>query len=100
MLGANMPPLDIRIDPSVADRLVLGAIVLEGIEPRAGGAGAAVDVAIRDAQRHLAALMSAADPTAREAQFGLARRLYKSFGIDPTKYRPSSEQLARRLGRG
>jgi len=29
-----------------------------------------------------------------------ARRLYKSFGIDPTKTRPSSEALLRRLLRG
>jgi len=29
--------------------------------------------------------------------FAMSRRLYKSFGIDPTKHRPSSEALWRRL---
>ncbi len=35
-----------------------------------------------------------------EAVIGKVRRLYRSVGWEPTKYRPSSEALARRLLRG
>lgn len=36
----------------------------------------------------------------RVGQPGLARTLYRRFGIDPTRYRPSSEALLRRVRRG
>lgn len=32
--------------------------------------------------------------------FGLSRKMYRSFGVDPTKYRPSSEALWRRIKKG
>ena len=36
----------------------------------------------------------------REARLGLVRAMYRRFGIDPTKTRPSSEALWRRVKRG
>jgi DNA/RNA-binding domain of Phe-tRNA-synthetase-like protein len=36
----------------------------------------------------------------RVADLGPARALYRRFGVDPTRYRPSSEALLRRVRRG
>ncbi len=38
--------------------------------------------------------------TGRLADPGRARALYRRFGVDPTRYRPASEALLRRVSRG
>lgn len=93
---AGLP--EIRVDPAVAARLALGALALEGIEVaarRAAELDALVAAEVEAVRARLAA--TAAEGPAR---FEEARRLYRSFGIDPTRTRPSSEQLARRVARG
>ena len=102
-----LPPLEITIDASVAQALALGVVVLDGIGPRqeaAAGAsrGRSAEDAIRAAEAEVRRLLEpddAATPRVARA-FERARRLYKRFGIDPTKYRPSCEQLARRIAKG
>ena len=60
---------------------------LEVIEPRGDFDGEVARVE-RDAR------------AGRVAEPGPARALYRRFGVDPTRYRPSSEALLRRVRRG
>jgi DNA/RNA-binding domain of Phe-tRNA-synthetase-like protein len=84
--------LEVRVDGEVARVLALGVVVLEEIGAAAGDGERAIDEACARAR--------ARDAAAREAFRAPARLLYRAFGIDPTKHRPSSEQLAHRVGRG
>jgi hypothetical protein len=81
---------EVRVDGEVARVLALGVLVLEEIGPAAGDGDRAIDEACARAR--------ARDAAAREAFRAPARALYRAFGIDPTKHRPSSEQLAHRVG--
>ena len=72
----------------LAGRLRAGVIVYRGVVPRPG-------TALRE---RIAAETSALRAAGAPAPgFDLSRRLYRSFGVDPTKHRPSSEALWRRL---
>jgi DNA/RNA-binding domain of Phe-tRNA-synthetase-like protein len=75
-------------------RLSAGVIVYRGISPRPGSSLPA----------HIARqleLIRSAHPATPPPGFAFSRRLYRTFGIDPTKHRPSAEALWRRLrGRG
>ena len=67
-----------------------GALVFEGLtvvelEPR-------LDLALADAERRVRQAL----PTDRDA----VRAMYRDVGLDPTKRRPSSEALLRRVGKG
>ena len=67
-----------------------GALVFEGVtvvelEPR-------LDLALADAERRVRQAL----PTDRDA----VRAMYRDVGLDPTKRRPSSEALLRRVGKG
>lgn len=84
------------VDPEVADRVQAWAVELEGIVVGDGGR----------AYERLAALASERGEAAAKVSIGqvegidAARRLYKSFGVDPTRHRPSSEALMRRARKG
>lgn len=87
--------LEISVDPAVAPVLALGVLVLGELVPRPPSeldqdvASLEADVRARHASQE-----------AKEAFRAEARRLYKAFGIDPTKHRPSSEQLLLRILKG
>lgn len=74
----------------LAGKLSAGVVVQRGLAPRPGTSPAAA------VARQAAALRSA-HAEAPPDGFDLARRLYRQFAIDPTKHRPSSEALWRRL---
>jgi DNA/RNA-binding domain of Phe-tRNA-synthetase-like protein len=80
----------LTIDNLLAGRLSAGINVYRGLSLRSAPPLQAYIAAQRQAIRlaHAAALPPG---------FAMSRRLYKSFGIDPTKHRPSSEALWRRL---
>jgi DNA/RNA-binding domain of Phe-tRNA-synthetase-like protein len=89
--------LAFALDPSLAGRVRLGLVVIEG-------------VSVREADLALAAEVDAVCATLR-ARYGEgkssevpgtadARTLYKALGIDPTKTRPSNEALLRRALKG
>ncbi len=84
------------IAPEVADRVRAWAVEVEDVEVRDGGR----------AHDRLEALArergAAAAPIAIGEVEGIdaARRLYRSFGVDPTRHRPSSEALMRRARKG
>lgn len=82
------------IQNQLAGKLNAGIVVYAGISPRPGAqlqeyiAGRLADVR----RTHASALPPG---------FAFSRQLYRSFGSDPTKHRPSAESLWRRLrGRG
>jgi DNA/RNA-binding domain of Phe-tRNA-synthetase-like protein len=86
----------VAIAAEAADRLSCGVLVLEGIQvtdnPAVAKATAQLgaDLAVR-----YSGLLPSEIPGLREA-----RNLYKSFGMDPSRHRPSSEALLRRLLKG
>ncbi len=78
----------------LAGRLRAGVIVYRGVAPRPGPS-------LRERIAAETSALRASGAGAPAPGFDLSRRLYRSFGIDPTKHRPSSEALWRRLlGRG
>lgn len=74
----------------LADRLSAGVIVYRGISPRPGPA-------LRERIVAETAALRRAPADSPPPGFDFSRRLYKSVGVDPTKHRPSSEALWRRL---
>lgn len=90
--------MSLDIDPGLDDRLRVGGLVQEGIfvSPERGEA---LGAAIREAEQRMRALFSGMQPSEIP---GLkpARRLFKSIGVDPTRMRPASEALLRRVLKG
>jgi len=89
--------VEITLAPELAGRVLLGVLVLEGVAVRDGDPALVTEV-----DRHCGELRakygegkSAEVPGAADA-----RTLYKAFGLDPTKYRPSNEALLRRALKG
>lgn len=87
----------VRVDGSVADHLRVGIVEAEGVtvvhnEPALWAEIDAISAALRAAH-------AGREPAQIE---GLkpARVLYRRIGVDPTKLRPSSEALLRRVLRG
>ncbi len=80
----------LKIDNLLPDRLRAGIIIQRGLSLRSAPL----------LQTHIAAQLDAIRAThgaALPPGFTMSRQLYKSFRIDPTKHRPSSEALWRRL---
>jgi DNA/RNA-binding domain of Phe-tRNA-synthetase-like protein len=88
--------LDLSVAPELASALAVGFLVLEDVKPLADARAA--DEAIRGVEESLRRRLAA--PEAREEFRAEARRLYRAFKIDPTKHRPSSEQLMLRVLKG
>jgi len=88
----------ITIDPGLAGKIHLGVFQAEGIS----ATGTSPEL-----EHDLAALCERvratfAEPAQAVELFGPTRQLYRAIGLDPTKTRPSSEALIRRviLGKG
>lgn len=86
----------VRIDAEALDRLSCGVIVLDQVTvDDSTGAADATEALGADLQTIFADLQPSQIPALAEA-----RTLYKSFGMDPSRHRPSSEALLRRLLKG
>ena len=92
-----MTSTPITIDPELAGKVALGVLVLRGVSVRAEDEGLQAEV-----ERYAAAMRerhgggrSGEVPGAEQA-----RALYKLLGLDPTKTRPASEALMRRVLKG
>ena len=86
----------VTIAPEAADRLSCGILVLDGVrvaENSAVGA-ATTELGATLVSQYLGLLPS------EIPGLGEARTLYKSFGMDPSRHRPSSEALLRRVLKG
>lgn len=87
----------IELDPALAGVVRIAAIRAAPVRP--GPADPALRAAIASAAADARRAHGGATP-GDIAGLAAARRLYRSFGIDPTKTRPSSEALLRRILRG
>ncbi len=87
----------IAVAPELASRVRLGIAVIEGVAVRAADSALAAEIAstAEDLRRRHGGVASGDVPGVEEA-----RALYKAFGIDPTKTRPSNEALLRRVLKG
>ena len=86
----------ITIDDSLADVLRLGWFILEGVET--GGVSLAFETELERFTTDLKAAYAA--PAEAAERNRPARVLYRAVGLDPTRYRPSSEALQRRVLQG
>ncbi len=94
---AVLRPIDLRLDPEVRP-LVRVAWLLAGplsVEP----SGAALRREVEEVSAGLVRRHAGRPPAAIDG-LAAARELYRSFAIDPTRTRPSSEALLRRVLRG
>jgi DNA/RNA-binding domain of Phe-tRNA-synthetase-like protein len=89
--------LDLSLGADLAGRVRLGLLALEGVSVRDADPGLAAEIAAygEELRRRYPDVKSAEVPGAAEA-----RTLYKDLGLDPTKVRPSSEALLRRVLKG
>lgn len=86
----------LAIDAELADVLSAAVVVVDGVSVGAGdGVRPAIEVASAEARERWGGLKPSEIAPLQEA-----RRLYRSVGIPPTRIRPSSEALLRRVLRG
>lgn len=87
----------LAVAPELRARACLAAAALDGVAagPRPPALAAEIQATCEDLRAHHAGAASGAVPGVEDA-----RALYKAIGIDPTKTRPSSEALLRRVLRG
>lgn len=89
--------LSVALDASIAGLVRLGTASIEGARVEAESAALRAEIeAFRAEFRARHGGQRSAEIPGAEA----ARALYKALGIDPTKTRPSSEALARRILKG
>ncbi|MBI1873585.1 MAG: hypothetical protein HYZ58_00200 [Acidobacteria bacterium] len=87
----------IRIDPELSPLVALGVLVIEDVRVEARSAD--LDDEIRRECETIRERFGSSK-SGELPQTADARRLYKALGIDPTKTRPSSEALLRRVLKG
>jgi DNA/RNA-binding domain of Phe-tRNA-synthetase-like protein len=87
----------LELAPELRARVCLAAATLEGVDaaPRAGALAAEIEATCAELRARHAGTASGTVPGTEDA-----RALYKAIGVDPTKTRPSSEALLRRVLRG
>ena len=88
---------ELKIDAALTGRVRLGLLELEGVsvQPSAPALAAEIAAAASELRTRHAGAKSGDVPGTEDA-----RTLYKALGIDPTKTRPSSEALLRRVLKG
>jgi DNA/RNA-binding domain of Phe-tRNA-synthetase-like protein len=87
----------LSVDAELRDRARLGVLVLGGLRVQAADASLAAEIEAyaKELRTRHAGAKSGDVPETEDA-----RALYKAIGIDPTKTRPSSEALLRRVLKG
>lgn len=89
-------PLTWTLDEAVADRVRAWAVEVDGVTVRDDGRAYERLSTLARERGQAAAGVSIGEVKGIDA----ARRLYRSFGVDPTRHRPSSEALLRRARKG
>ena len=97
-IARRAAPLKLSVAPDLAAIVRAGVLWLDGAtvverEPRFNAPLAAAEAGMRTAS-------SDAGPPFRGADTDAVRTMYKRVGLDPTKNRPSSEALLRRVRKG
>jgi DNA/RNA-binding domain of Phe-tRNA-synthetase-like protein len=88
-----LPTLPLTIDPAMAKRVQVDSFILEPVS--AGGRAASLDTELEELEERYRRLWP--EPAASHDALHPARKLYHALGIDPSKTRPSSEALLRRI---
>jgi DNA/RNA-binding domain of Phe-tRNA-synthetase-like protein/SAM-dependent methyltransferase len=88
--------ISLTLDPAVQGRVTLGVLQMTGVDPNAP------QDPIHDEFGRLGEEFRASykEPSEASTLLRPARDLYKALGLDPTRNRPSSEALFRRLVKG
>jgi len=86
----------IRISPDLQDIVYLAGIEIHGIRVQEEHEG--IEAALEEEAASLRERYKS--PSEAKSLFEPARKLYRSLGIDPTRHRPSSESLIRRILQG
>lgn len=92
-----MGAIEIAVDPRVRARVRIGTVEVRELDPDMPMA--ALDTLIATETSRLCAV-EAGKTAGQIERLGPARTLYRAFGIDPTRHRPSPEALVRRVLRG
>ena len=89
--------MEVSLSPELSGRLRLGYLRMDGIRvsPPLDGLHAEIERVGEEMRKRYAGREPSAIP-----ELATARRLYRSLGMDPTRTRPSSEALLRRLLKG
>jgi DNA/RNA-binding domain of Phe-tRNA-synthetase-like protein len=89
--------MEISLSPELHGKARLGVLLLSGVTVRASDEALAAEI-----ERYAAELRArhSGAPSAEVPGAADARTLYKQLGLDPTKTRPSSEALLRRVLKG
>lgn len=90
------PTIPLTIDEGLAGRLRVDAFLLEPVSP--GTRAPSLEKALTELTNRYRALWK--EPAEAHEACKPARKLYHSLGIDPSKTRPSSEALLRRILQG
>lgn len=97
-MGFSQPAaVRLHITPEVSAVLRLGLVQAEPVQ--AGPASSVLMEELEDMRAELQAAHAGKPPSSIEG-LAPARELYRAFGVDPTRTRPSSEALLRRVVRG
>ncbi len=93
--------MKLEIDPAMSARypaLRIAYLVATGVDNR--GHDAALAARIADAQRAVRQAFATAEDLGRAPEIAAWREIYRSFGANPNRTRPSAEALLRRVVRG
>jgi DNA/RNA-binding domain of Phe-tRNA-synthetase-like protein/SAM-dependent methyltransferase len=90
------PSISVTLDPGVRDRVTLGLLEMTDVNPKAPQDPIHEEIARLGGELQ----ESYKEPSEASALLRPARDLYKALGLDPTRNRPSSEALFRRLVKG
>jgi DNA/RNA-binding domain of Phe-tRNA-synthetase-like protein len=93
----TMAAMRLTLDPSAAGRLRLGYVVLDDVT--VGPSADALHAEVEALGERMRELYAGREPS-QIPELSVARRLYRSIGVDPTRTRPSSEALLRRMLKG
>ncbi len=85
--------MEIRLNPALAQKVLIGYLLFENLENQTENR--ALWTEIEQLAEEYRAHFSA--PSEALELLKPARRLYHTFGMEPTRYRPSSEALLRRV---
>lgn len=96
-MSGNPTPVPLIVTPEVSALVSLGLVRAEPVQ--AGPASPGLVQEMEETRADLEA-QHAGKPPSSIPGLAPARRLYRAFGIDPTRTRPSSEALWRRVVRG
>lgn len=93
---ASLPTLPLAIDPGIAARIRIASFTLEPVGN--GERPESLDRELRALEERYRRLWN--EPSEAIEALQPARKLYHAFGIDPSRTRPSSESLLRRILQG